>query len=114
MIGSMRSRITFRQPTTVLVPGGGHIASFEVVYSVFAKAEPLKSPRELENSQIQMDRTIKFTTRQLRPSPTKSWLIYYLGSDYTINDIRVIDERNRFMEIIATSNGLPPEPFPTT
>jgi hypothetical protein len=113
MVGAMRDLILFKQPVNTIVIGGGYETTWEPLIQVACKAEPIRSKRTLQDSQVQLNDAMKFTIRPFTPGFSKSNLIEYLGHDYTINSVENVDQRNRFIEIIAVTNGESPVPIVT-
>lgn len=112
MIGSMRERITLKQPVNTMVEGGGHITTWVLFENEWAKVEPVKSLYGLQDSQYKLQDALRFTIRSIFSfSPT--WLIQYRGRDYTISSIKNINQRDRFQEVIAITNNDSPTPITT-
>lgn len=110
-IGSMRDRVTFKEPVNTPVPGAGHETTYITSFTDWTKIEPLTSSRNLQDSQIELQDGFRFNIRyRIAPQPNKSMLVEYDGKDYTINSIVEVNNRKRYWQIVAVTNGkLAPE-----
>lgn len=110
-IGSMRDRVIFKEPVNTSVPGAGWQTTYQTSFEDWTKIEPLTSNRTLQDSQIQLQDGFRFNIRYRdTPQPNKSMLVEYEGRDYTINSIVEVNERKRYWQIVAVTDGtLAPE-----
>lgn len=102
MIGSMREQISFYSPVNIPVDGAGFETQYKFEFTRWCKAEPYRGQTGITDSQFKFDQTLKFTLRyefQVQPE----WVIIYNNRVYTIQDLRDIQERDRYMIIIGAS-----------
>lgn len=114
MIGQMRDRIIFKSPVNTPVPGAGTETTYVKAFEDWTKIKPLRSTRFLQDNQIELQDGFRFDIRyRLTPQPNKSMLIEYEGKDYTINSIIEKNERQRYWEITAVTNGVTAQQYTT-
>lgn len=105
MIGLMRKRITFANPTVAKSSTGGSTLSYATLATVWCQAERSRvTPQVDTRSTLQVD--YKFTTRYseaLNSSLSKDTRITYEGNYYNVTSIEKIDEHDFFIVIKATS-----------
>lgn len=115
MIGSMRQRIKIKVPMSSQNADGGGSTFYELGGEYWCKVENINSSRALEDSQVQLNDSKRFTFRYMEPPVIdKSILIEYLGRDYTVNSVKIYQDRFRYYEVVGQTNGLPLEPIVTT
>lgn len=116
MIGAMRDRIILKRPVDTDTEGAGGDTAWEYVFTEWSKVVILSSNNRIINSQFQLQDGFNFYIRY-RPVPqiTKGMLIEYNGADYSIISIQqIMDNRRRFWQITANTNGDSPQPIITT
>ena len=105
-IGSMRDRVTFKVPVHSSVPGGGYTTVYEPVFSDWTKVSQTTISRQLTDNQIVLQSAITFRVRYRETDqPDKSMLIEFEGADYAINSPVEVDNRKRYWQIVAVTNG---------
>jgi len=107
MIGAMRDRILIKGPVDIPAAGAGADTIWILVLEDWCQAVPISSDKRLINSQQQLQDGYTFTVRyRSAPQPNKSMLIEYNGADYSIEGIeQIMNNRQRFWRITATTNG---------
>lgn len=108
MIGQMRDRIIFKAPVNTAVPGAGFVSAWVLSLLDWAAVEEVKSNRTQSEDQTQLQDAMRFTIRYRTGwQPNKSMLIEYNGRDYTIQDIREVNQRGRYWRIVGETDGQP-------
>lgn len=102
MIGRMRHRITIQHLIIVDQPGGGASEQWTDELTTWAKVEPLRSSRSLQDNQVELLDGYRFTIRWASDrTMDKKRRVVYAGKNWTINSIVQIDEAKRFYQITA-------------
>lgn len=102
MIGQLKKRIKIQVLTIVDTPGGGAEEQWADELTTWAKVEPLRSNRTLQDNQIVLMDGYKITIRWAdNRIMDKKRRIIYKNKNLTINSVVELDEAKRFYEITA-------------
>ncbi len=114
MIGQMRDRVIIKSQVDTPVDGAGAVSTYVPYLTCWTKIEPLSSSRVFQDSQLNLNDGFSFAIR-FSSSYTieKTMLVEYLGKDYTINGIKEVHNRKRFLVINAITNDQPIQPIIT-
>ena len=114
MIGQMRDRVLIKSQSDTPVEGGGAISTYVPYLTCWTKIEPLSSNRVFQDSQLNFNDGFSFSIRfSSAYTITKTMLVEYLGKDYTIDGIKEVHNRKRFLVITAITNDQPIQPIIT-
>lgn len=99
-IGQLRHRITIKARTET--PSGTYqtTEAFSTVATVWGKVEPLKGLQRIDTKQVGVGVTHRIYLRCLENLTDRHWLEYD-GRRFNIRDYQVLDERKRFLELMA-------------
>jgi SPP1 family predicted phage head-tail adaptor len=114
MIGQMRDRVLIKSQVDTPVPGAGAESRYVPFITCWTKISPLSSSRVLQDSQINLNDGFSFSIRYSSAQVIdKTMLVEYMGKDYTIGSIKIVNNRFRFYEINAVTNDQPVQPIIT-
>lgn len=114
MIGQMRDRVLIKSQVDSSVPGAGAETTYVIYLTCWTKIEPLTSSRIFQDSQLNLNDGFIFSIRfSTAYTITKTMLVEYQGKDYTINSIKDVHNRNRFLVITAITNDQSIQPIIT-
>lgn len=114
MIGQMRDRVLIKAQFDTPVPGAGANTVYVPYLACWTKIQPISSNRVFQDSQLNLNNGFSFSIRfSTAFTIDKTMLVEYLGKDYTINGIKEINNRKRFLVITAVTNDQPVQPIIT-
>ncbi|WP_343702696.1 head-tail adaptor protein [Chitinophaga sp.] len=100
MIGKMRARIIFKEPTLTPVGGGGTEATYTDLSPRWAEAIPVRSQAEVEAYKTSLGKVYRFRLRYEEAFyPQYDMLIAYDGKLYSVAGIEEVKDRHRFWVI---------------
>lgn len=104
--GSLKDRLTLRQPTSVADGRGGSTVTFTDYATVWCKASPANNSRTLEEAQVTFYDSFRFTIRVSTVPINATWQIVFNGRTYTIHTVDDIENRYQYLSILAYSKQL--------
>ena len=100
--GKLRERITIQQPEKVRDSGGGYNVTWADVKTVFAYIEPVSFGTKIRAEQLEHNVSHKIIVRhQVAEFVRSDYRIIFQGRIFQIKGFRNIEERGRFIEIMA-------------
>ena len=99
-MGSLKQRITLEKPVTTVNANGFEERSWQVVATVWAKAENLRGREYYAAAAVQAENTVTFTIRY-RPGVDTGLRLLFQGKHYRITAVDNVKYENRFIEIKA-------------
>lgn len=99
----LRHKVVFKQPTSSLNDEAGIEKTFATALTTWAAVRGVSSSRVTEANSNYLVDGLDFYVRyssQIEPV-TKDWLIEYKAENYTIHEIVVMDQENRFVRFTA-------------
>jgi len=100
-IGRLRYRCDLKSPTDTSDGAGGRTQAYSTIAQIYADIRPTGGDEAYRQGRVQTKITHKIHMRY-RADMSADYIIVYENRTFQIQNIRNIDERDRFFEITAT------------
>ena len=101
-IGKLRHVIALQEVTNTVDAGGGQGRTWATTAIVWAEVKPASGREQLHAMQLQDSVTHRITIRYCSDvKPTSKWRILFDGRHFNIRSVLNVDERNKFLVIMA-------------
>jgi len=100
-IGRLRYKCELKSPTDTSDGAGGRSQTYSTIANIFADIRPMGGDEAYRQGKVQTKNTHKIYMRQ-RSDMSADYIIVYEGRTFQIQNIKNVDERDRFFEITAT------------